>query len=427
MTVPGGTDARNAGQRQPLWYLFLLLRNRWFLLRALLVVMIPTVLITYLMTKKYTVTTVIMPPEEQSASGLTIAGLGLAEFAGYFGGGMGFSLPLMTTLSDVYEEILNSRSLVESVVLSTSYIDSMDLRDLYEADPQQALYWGRKMFRDDYSVNITPTGFLRIDFTFRDPEYAVDVSRQIVATLDSINSEITSSRLQQARIFLEQRAMMAESSLISAGDAIRRFEERYGLVAPEEEMLNYISTLAQLKTEYATLMTEITALRRGITGAPGTTLLFKERRAAEILTVIGMLESGQPAPGYEGIMPPVTMEEFPDVSLEYAILRADYEMSLQITNAVKISLQEAVAAESRQQTHIRVLDPPRHPGWKSKPRKLLIWIEVFLIAFVGLFFFLVARENLRRVKRENPALWEPWSRLIEDIRRELFFWKRRKG
>ncbi|MFO8184457.1 MAG: hypothetical protein R6U39_09820 [Candidatus Aegiribacteria sp.] len=96
-------------------------------------------------------------------------------------------------------------------------------------------------------------------------------------------------------------------------------------------------------------------------------------------------------------------------------------MSLQITNAVKISLQEAIAAQERQQTHIRILDPPRHPGWKSRPKRSLIWIEIFLVAFAGIFAFIMARENMRRVQREKPELWEPWRKLLSDIRSELTF------
>jgi uncharacterized protein involved in exopolysaccharide biosynthesis len=412
---------RMSEERQPLWYLYLLLKNRWFLVKAMLLVMIPTVAITYVMDEKFTVSTVIMPPEEQSTSGLTIAGLGLAEFAGYFGGGMGFSLPLMTTLSDVYEEILKSRSLIERVILTTSYLDSTNLRERYERSEQLGMYWARKQFRKNYRVSVSPTGFLEIQFTAGDPWYAVEVSEAIIAALDSINSEISTSRLEQARIFLEQRAEMAESSFAEAGRAIREFEAEYDLVAPEEELISYISNLADLKTQYATLVTEISAMRQGITGAPSATLLFKERRAAELLEVINMLESGVAAPGYEDIMPSVSLNEFPEISLRYATLKADYEMYLQITNAVRISLQEAIAAEERQQTHIRVLDPPRHPGWKSKPKKSLIWMEVFLLAFVSLFAFIVARENIRRVKREKPELWEPWNRMISDIKREITF------
>lgn len=121
----------------------LLLKNRWFLIKALLIIMIPTIVITFMLKKKYTVTTIIMPPEDQSASGLSIAGLGVSEFAGYFSGGMGFSLPLMTTMSDVFDEILKSRTLAEHVILSTSFIDSTNLRSIYDQDEQIGLYWAR--------------------------------------------------------------------------------------------------------------------------------------------------------------------------------------------------------------------------------------------------------------------------------------------
>lgn len=413
------------GGRQPFWYLFLLLKNRWFILKTLLVVMIPTVVITYLMTEKYTVETVIMPPEDQSASGMTIAGLGLTEFAGYFSGGMGFSLPLMTTLSDVYEEILRSRSLVESVIMTTAYMDSMNLRHIYEADPQQGLYWARKRFLKNYKVSISSTGFLEIEFTAEDPLYAVEVSEAIVSSLDSIKGEIMISRLQQVTDFMEIRLEMAEESLEEASNAIRRFEEEHNLVAPEQELSYFISNLTELKTEYARLLTEISAMRQGISGAPSATILFKERRAQELLKVINMLESGVPVPGYEEIMPPVSMDDYPELNMEYAILMADYQMALQINSAVKRSLQEAIAAQQKQQTQIRVLDPPRHPGWKSKPKKSLIWIEVFLISFVAIFAFIVARENLNRMQREKPELWEPWRKLLSDIRSELTFHRKK--
>ena len=38
--------------RRPSWYLYLLLKNRWFLIKALLIVMIPTVIVTFLLEKK---------------------------------------------------------------------------------------------------------------------------------------------------------------------------------------------------------------------------------------------------------------------------------------------------------------------------------------------------------------------------------------
>ncbi|MCD4700377.1 MAG: hypothetical protein K8S24_00830 [Candidatus Aegiribacteria sp.] len=405
--------------KRPLWYVYLLLKNRWFLVKALLIIMIPTVVITFMLKKKYTVTTLIMPPEDQSTAGLAIAGLGVSEFAGYFSGGMGFSLPLMTTMSDVYDEILKSRSLTEHVILSTAFIDSTDLRSIFDENEQIGLYWARKKFGENYSVNITPSGFIEIEYTSGNPWYAVEISESIIATLDSINIDIVSSRLHHTRVYLEVREEMAESMLVNTSLAIKRFEEEHDMVAPEQEMIEYINRLASLKTEYSTLITEVSILRRGVSGAPSATILFKERKAAELLNVIRMLESGIPTPGYEDIMPSVNLEDFTDISFEYAILRADYEIALRLTNTIGLSLQEIVASENREQAHIRILDPPRHPGWKSKPKRIFILLEVFLLAFISLFGFLIARENIRDLKGKRPEQWEPWRKLLEEIRRDF--------
>jgi tyrosine-protein kinase Etk/Wzc len=407
--------------RRPLWYIYLLLKNRWFLVKALLIIMIPTVVVTFMLKQKYTVTSLIMPPEEQSVSGLSLGGFSATEFAGYFSGGMGFSLPLMTTMSDVYDEILKSRTLAEHVILSTAFIDSTNLRERYDQNEQVGMYWARLKFRENFKANVTPSGFIRIEYTAGDPWYAVEVSEAIITSLDSINREINTSRLHQSRLFLEHRALIADSMLQAANSALKRFEDEYGMVAPQQEITAYVNQLSALKAEYLTLLTEISALRQGVSGASSPTLLFKQRRSAELFDVINMLESGVLVPGYEDVMPSLSMDDFHDVSFEYAILRTDYETALTFTNAINVSLQEAVAAENREQTSIRILDPPRHPGWKSKPKRSLILIEAFLVAFIFLFGFLVARENVREARRTDPEQWAPWQRLFEDIRSDFSF------
>jgi uncharacterized protein involved in exopolysaccharide biosynthesis len=359
----------NEGKR-PLWYLYLLLKNRWFLVKALLIIMIPTVVITFMLKKKYTVVSVIMPPEDQSASGLSIAGLGLSEFAGYFSGGMGFSLPLMTTMSDVFEEILKSRSLAEHVILSTAFIDSTDLRKIYDQNIPLGLYWARLKFKQNYSTSVTPSGFLRIEFTAGDPWYAVEVSESIIATLDSINNEINISRLEQTTAFLEIRMQNADSLLNCSIVNLQIFEEEHGLMNPDQELLVFIENIAELKRQYITSM------------SPG---------------------------------------QYSTIQYEYAGLRADYEMALRMSAGANLSLQQAVVAEGREQQSIRVLDPPRHPGWKSKPKRSLILLEVFLLAFISLFAFLIARENFRDVRKKNPEQWEPWRKLFEEMRRDISF------
>jgi len=402
--------------KTPSWYLFVLLRNRWFLVKALLIIMVPTVVVTFLLSKKYTVTAVIMPPETQTSYGMSLAGLGLSEFAGFFSGGMGFSLPLMTTMSDVYEQILESRTLIESVILSTGYLDEAKVRDKYEESEQLGLYWARRKFTTNYSVSVTPSGFLEIQFTSGDPLYSVEVSERVIMVLDSINTSISISRAMQAREFLEVRSVSSESLLCVAVEELQLFEEEYGIVLLDEEMTVFIQTLADFKQQYMELMAEASAIRRGIAGGTNAAALLKEREAEALAEIISMLETGIAPPGFEDVMPPVPMDQFPDIMFQYARLKANFEMAMQLANIVDVSLQQAIVEENREQPQVRVLDPPRHPGWKSKPKRLYIWIEVFVLAFLGLFGFLVARENYLLMRRERPEDWQKWNGLFSDMK-----------
>jgi uncharacterized protein involved in exopolysaccharide biosynthesis len=408
------------------WYLFVLLRNRWFLFRALLLIMVPTVAITFLLDKKYTVTTTLMPPEIQQDMGLAALGMGVSEFTGFFSGGMGFSLPLMSTMSDVYLEILQSRTLVEAVILSTGYIERSELTEKYEADPDLGLYWARKMFRSNYSVSLTPSGFLIVEVTTGDPWYSVEVSERVVAVLDSINASISLSRATLAREYLELRSAAAESLLSSATVDLRSFEQQYGIVLLDQEMGAFIQSLTNLKQRYMELLSQAGAIRSGIAGSSSAAALLKEREAANLLGVIEMLETGVAPPGYEEMLPSISVDAFPEIQFQYARLQANYEMSLELAGVISVSLQQAIIEESREQHPVRVLDPPMHPGWKSRPKRIYIWLEVFAVACLFLFGFLLVRENYFRMKQEKPEEWSRWNGLFSEIRGDLTM-KKKKG
>ncbi|MCK5842852.1 MAG: hypothetical protein KAH31_11820, partial [Candidatus Sabulitectum sp.] len=55
--------------------MYILLKNRKLIARVLAIVMGITIAITYIIPKGYTVTTVILPPEEQATPGLSMGGL----------------------------------------------------------------------------------------------------------------------------------------------------------------------------------------------------------------------------------------------------------------------------------------------------------------------------------------------------------------
>ncbi len=411
-------------ERKPSWYLFVILRNRRFLLMSILAVMIPTVIVTYLLKKQYTVTTVIMPPESGTSLGLSLGGMGISDFAGYFSGGMGFSLPLMTTMSDVYVEMLNSRTLIDRVILSSAYIDSMDLRRQYDRNADVGMYWARKMFKKNFEAAVTPSGFIEIRMTTPDPLYSVAVSERIVAVLDSLNSAISTSRGHNSRLLVEERLRGADSLLAAASDSLQSFQLRWGVISPEEELTQLITTLAQLKQQYLELRASAAALGSSF-GTGGTTAALEmERRASAVLGVIRQMETGDYSPSVDSVFSGLALREFPEAAYEYARLRSDYEMALQLSGVLRVSLQQALVDESMPTPSVRLLDAPAHPGWKSKPRKIFIWLEVFAVSLALLLTFVFARENIWSYQKGNPEGWAEWQKLFSDIRSDLP-WRRR--
>jgi capsule polysaccharide export protein KpsE/RkpR len=415
-----------SSNRIPNQFLFLLLQNRWFLLKALLVVMIPTVIVTYLLSKSYTVTTLIMPPESQPLPSLSIGGLASGDFAGFFGGGMGYALPLMTTLSDVYSQILESRTLIELVILSTGYLEDQDLLDKYNQNNALGLYWARKRFRNNYSVNVTPSGFIRISVTTSDPLYSVEISARVIALLDSINADINTSRLEITRRLIERQYASADSMLLSASRDLLFFKDTSGVVELGTETAELVTLLMTTKGIYLEIQASAQAIRSGLAHGSNAMLYQLDRQADATREVIDLLERGEVPSFGDDVGFNFSLDEIPELAIEYAKLRTNYDISLTMSNMLRIQLEQAIVQETMVEETIRILDPPGHPGWKSKPKRLYIWIEVFLVASFFLVGYVQAKYRISEMKRERPEAWGPWGKLLKDIGGD-FKRKRRPG
>ncbi len=117
------------------------------------------------------------------------------------------------------------------------------------------------------------------------------------------------------------------------------------------------------------------------------------------------------------------ISQLPPAVIEYARLRTDFEMHLKMAAALELQVEQALIQEENIKSSIRLLDPPRHPGWKSKPKKLYIWIEVFLAASILLGVFIFSREKMLALKEEKPEVWAKWDEMFRDIRGDF---KRKK-
>lgn len=401
-------------------FLFLLLKNRVFIVKVVALVMIITIPVTFLLPKKYTVETVILPPEDQPAGASAFGGMSMGDFAGFFGGGIGYSLPLMTTLSDVYVEILNSRTLIDQVILGTAYIDSLKFTGRYEREPEVAMFLARKEFNKNYSASVTSSGLIALRVTSGDPMYSVELSNRVVFLLDSINTSVTLARYGESREIIENQLAVAEVNLENTTAALLLFEEEYGTIRPDFEIEELIVTLTELKSRYIETSFAVSAIKNGIRSGTTTQILELEARADALRNSIQAVESGS---SVNGISLGIDIRDLPPAVLEYAKLKTDFEVQLRMVSTLRIQAVQALIQEENIVSSLRLLDPPRHPGWKSKPKKIYIWLQVFLLTVVFLAVFLFSRERWYKLRREYPEDWNKWNELKQSIRNDF---KRKK-
>jgi capsule polysaccharide export protein KpsE/RkpR len=94
-------------------------------------------------------------------------------------------------------------------------------------------------------------------------------------------------------------------------------------------------------------------------------------------------------------------------------------LQLKLSTALELQVEQAVIQEENIESSLRILDAPTHPGWKSKPKRLYIWIELFIITAVFLAVFLFSRERWHQLREENPVTWNKWNDLMQDMRKDF--------
>src|SRR6516225_648196 len=208
-------EASKAGTNS-IAYLHLLWVNRDFMMRAGFYALLASVLVALLIPSRYKSVARLMPPDNQSASGLASA---VAAFsgggasmsggggAGLLGGIAGELLGLKST-SEIFVGILSSRTVQDKL------IRQFDL---------QRLYWDRRMedARKDLAnhTDITvdrKSQIIAITVTDRDPRRAAAMNQAYVQELNRLVAELSTSSARRERIFLEERLQSVSKDLESA-------------------------------------------------------------------------------------------------------------------------------------------------------------------------------------------------------------------
>jgi len=224
-------------------YLLVIVRRWKTIVRNVIIAVLAVAVISFILPKYFMARTTILPPEDTKSAGI-LSALSNSPLSNLL-------LTETSTTSDLFVEILKSRSVLDGVLLD-EYVfsknkEKRDSLTLLEILGMESLEKARKKLSKKVSISASQEGIVQIDVELRNAKLAADVANGFVKQLDEINKEKTSSRAKNSRVYIENQLKLTEGKLEAAAETLAQFQEKYKAVSLEEQTKAAIEEAGVLK------------------------------------------------------------------------------------------------------------------------------------------------------------------------------------
>ena len=374
--------------------LLVIAKHNRFIIKLTLSVAVLAVIYALLQPNIYTAKTVILPPQQGASTASMLLGQ-LGGLAGLAGGAAGIKSP-----NDLHIGMLKSRTIADVL------IKRFDLQTLWEEKTRQAT---RKALEDSTVIASGKDGFITIEYSDKDPQFAATIANAYVEELDRLNSTLAVTEASRKRLFFERQLKGSRANLDAAENALKQTQERTGLIQLEKQGGAIIEAVANVRAQIAAKEVELAGM-----GAFATPQNPDYRQIQQVIVglraQLAKLEANSAGSDIK-----VPTGKLPETGLEF--LRKTREFKYQETLFELLSKQFEIAKidEAKDASLIQVVDKALVPEQKSKPKRSLIVILATMMAFfigVLLAFFkeAAARASLDPASAERMSLLRRYLR-----------------
>ncbi len=340
--------------------LLALAQRKWFILAMTLAGGLVMGITAFLLPPMYTATASIMPPQQQQSTASALLGQ-LGPLAGAAGSSLGIKTP-----ADLYIGILGSRTIADDL------IQAFDLRRLYRV---KTLTDARKILTSRSAFSSGKDPMIKISIEDHDPKRAAALANAYVDELYKQNGRLALTESAQRRLFFEREMEAQKKSLADAEVALRKTQERTGVLQVNSQVESIIRTMAQLRAEIASREVALSSLKSAAT-PQNPEVVRQETEVAAMRDQLQKLEASND-PGRPGD-PLIPTSRVPTVGLEYVRALRDLQYNETLFELLSKQYEAARIDEAKEAPVIQVVDPAVPPERKSSPHRAIL-------AFVGAF------------------------------------------
>ncbi len=385
-------------------YLELIVKWKKFIIYSTLIICTIVAIYSLLVEKKYQSSAKILPPRQDSYGSLIG---GIANLTSTFLGGAqgGFSLPPLTSPSEVYKELLESRSLAENLIYE------FDLLNVYESE---FIEEGLEIFWANLDIDVTFAGFVNITYTDTDTIRVKELMDSLILTLDSLNTHATINYHRLNRLYFEQQLEIIKNNLRQSESNLKNFQEEYGVLDITEQIKQLLQILTDLEAKKMELVFEKGILDHTLNKNSAQVRLL-EIQIKNIDREIKKIQEGT----NENIA--LGVKEIPELTIKYADLFREQQINETINIFIQQQYEQARFFEEKDIPTIMVLDKPQYPQVRVYPKRRNMVIIAFLFSLFLNVLFIAYKEKVLEMRIKYP---EEYSKIMKLIT-ELLRWKKK--
>jgi len=393
--VPGPEETPGANDNS-VAYLRLLWEHRRLLARVALCGLLASALIAFLIPSRYESTARLMPPDNQSASGLATAVASMTG-AGAGLGSVASDLLGLKSTSDIFVGILSSRTAQDKL------IQQFDLKKLYGArrmeDAQKILAVRTGIAVDRKSQIIT------ISVTDHDPQRAAAMAQAYVEELNRLVVELSTSSARRERIFLEERLQSVSKELETAEKDFSQFASKNTAIDIKEQGKAMVEAAATLQGQFIAAQSEYEGLKQIYTDKNVRVRSVKARideLKHQLEKLGGKGESATTISALPGDSLYPSIRKLPLLGVEFADLYRRTKIQEAVLETLTKEYELAKVQEAKEIPTVKVLDNPNIPEKKSfPPRRLIIFLGTTL-AFAAATTWVFGKTTWDKTDSSDP-------------------------
>ena len=340
------------------------------------------VIVALLLPKTYEATTKIMPPQQNPSAAVALLSQ-LGPLANMAGQGLGLRNP-----SELYVDMLRSHAVADNLIQRFSLMQVYHSKDIADAHHDLAEATAIDMSRDS---------MISVTVSDHDPQRAADIANAYIEELQKLTQTLAVTEAGRRRLFFEQEVKQAADDLASAELALKKTQEKTGIIHLDSQAKAMIESLTLLQAQLTAKEAQVEAMRSFAT-AENPEFVRARQEVEALRAELSRVKAGQGVTSLADI----STRNMPEAGLEYVRRLRDVRYHESLLEALTKQYEIARIDEAKEAAIIQTLDKAARPNRKSKPRRaVIVLITMFSALFVAIGFVLVS-ESFKRAQ-EDPV------------------------